>query len=47
MSEIAKQERRKYMREYMRKYRKHNKDRIKEIQTKYWEKRFKEMRKDN
>lgn len=47
MSEIAKEERRRYMRQYMRKYRKNNKDKIKEIQTRYWEKKFKVMEKDN
>lgn len=47
MSDIEKEERRRYMRQYMRKYRKQNKDKIKEIQTKYWEKKFTEKEKDN
>lgn len=37
MSEIAKEEKRKYMREYMKNYRENNKEKIKEIQDKYWE----------
>lgn len=47
MSEVAKYERRKYMREYMRKYRKYNKDKIREIQTRYWEKKFRTVEKNN
>jgi hypothetical protein len=46
MSEIEKEARRRYMRQYMRGYRKYNKDRIKEIQTRYWEKKFKVMEKE-
>lgn len=37
MSEIAIEEKRKYMREYMKEYRKNNKEKIKEIQARYWE----------
>ena len=39
MSEIATEEKRKYMREYMKEYRKNNKEKIKEIQSKYWERK--------
>lgn len=30
-----------YMRQYMREYRKNNKDKVKEIQERYWEKKTK------
>lgn len=45
MTEKAKQLEKEYHREYMKKWRANNKDKIKQAQERYWEKKAKELNK--